>query len=250
MVVSGKSGGAPLLARWTTEYDCGYETNWWYVIKDTPFDISTLKAKRRYEINKGIKHFDVKEIEPQNYIDELCNVQITAYSAYPEKYRPSVIRNEFISSVKNEWDCFVCIGAFDRASGKLCGYALLSNESKIHVDFKVMRTNPECEKNGINAALVEGVLRHFKLFLTNGGYICDGTRSINHETAFQDYIEKYFGFRKAYCKLHITYTPKLNWLIRLVYPIRKLLMKFDEIGKVHQLNAVLRMEEIVRKDNG
>lgn len=241
------NGGTPLLARWTTDFDCGYETNWWYVIKDTPFDISELKAKRRYEINKGIKNFDVKKIEPDNYADELCNVQIAAYSAYPKKYRPSVNREEFISSVQH-WNSFVCIAAFDRESGTLCGYSLLSEENSTYVDFKVMRTNPECEKNGINAALVEGVLRYFNEFLTQGGYICDGARSINHETAFQDYLEKYFGFRKAYCKLHITYNPKLKWVIRLMYPIRRLLMKMDGIGVLHSINAVLRMEEICRNE--
>lgn len=218
------------------------------MIKDTPFDINALKAKRRYEINKGIKNFDVKEINSDIYANELCDVQIAAYSAYPEKYRPSVNREEFISSVQH-WDSLVCIGAFDRESGKLCGYSLLSKESDTYVDFKVMRTNPKCEKNGVNAALVEGILRYFHSFLMYGGYICDGARSINHETAFQDYLEKYFGFRKAYCKLHITYNPKLRWLIQLMYPIRKLLKKYDGIGKIHQLNAILRMEEIVRKDN-
>ena len=155
----------------------------------------------------------------------------------------------FISSLQY-WDSFICIGAFDRGSEKLCGYALLSKESETYVDFKVMRTNPECEKKGVNAALVEGVLRYFNSFFANGGYICDGARSINHETAFQDYLEKYFGFRKAYCKLHITYNPKLRWIIRLVYPIRKLLVRLDDVGRIHELNSVLRMEEIVRKDNG
>lgn len=233
-------GGTPLLARWTTDFDCGYETNWWYVIKDTPFDISELKAKRRYEINKGIKNFDVKEIEPDNYADELFNVQIAAYSAYPDKYRPSVNREEFISSVQH-WNSFVCLGAFDRESGMLCGYSLLSEESETYVDFKVMRTNPECEKNGVNAALVEGILRYFNSFLTQGGYICDGARSINHETAFQDYLEKYFGFRKAYCKLHITYNPRLKWVVRLMYPIRGFLLKMDGIGVLHSINSVLKM---------
>lgn len=52
-----------LLARWTSEFDCSYETNWWYIIKDTPFDIANMKAKRRYEINKGLKNFDVLEIK-------------------------------------------------------------------------------------------------------------------------------------------------------------------------------------------
>ena len=242
------NGRTPLLARWTTDFDCGYETNWWYVIKDTPLDISELKAKRRYEINKGIKNFDVKKIEPDNYADELYNVQIAAYSAYPDKYRPSVNREEFISSVQH-WDSFVSIGAFDRESRMLCGYSLLSEESETYVDFKVMRTNPECEKNGINAALVEGVLRYFNEFLTQGGYICDGARSINHETAFQDYLEKYFGFRKAYCKLHITYNPRLKWVVHLIYPIRRFFLQMDGIGILHSINAVLKMEEIQRNES-
>ena len=244
-----KIEGSPLLARWTTDFDSSDETNWWYIIKETPFDINALKAKRRYEINKGIKNFEVKEFEPKEYAEELYAVQVAAFSAYPKKYRPTVNKENFLSSVQ-AWNSYVCIGAFERESGRLCGYALLSKKSETYVAFNVMKSNPECEKNGVNAALVEGVLRYFNHFLENGGYICDGERSINHETAFQNYLEKYFGFRKAYCKLHITYNPKINWLVKLLYPIRKLMMKFDGISKVHQLNAVLRMEEIVRQDNG
>ena len=82
--------------------------------------------------------------------------------------------------------------------------------------------------------------------LANGTIICDGARSINHETHFQDYLEKYFDFRKAYCKLHIEYNPKIKWSIPLLYSMRKMLLKFDGIGFVHQINAVLKMEEIVR----
>ena len=52
--------------------DCGYETNWWYVVKDTPFDLNSLKAKRRYEINKGIKNFEVIDIDPKNYSEDSC----------------------------------------------------------------------------------------------------------------------------------------------------------------------------------
>lgn len=241
-------GGTPLLARWTTDYDCGCETSWWYMIKDTPFDINALKAKRRYEINKGIKNFDVKEIEPRNYSEAIYDVQIAAYSAYPEKYRPSVDKDLFISSI-GQWYCdYVCIGAFARETNKLCGYALLAKERDKHIGFNILRTNPEHERNGVNAALVEGVLRYFNSFLESGGYICDGARSINHETAFQDYLEKYFGFRKAYCKLHIKYRPCLGWIIKLIYPFRNFFAKLDGINIVHLINSVLQMEEIARRE--
>ena len=241
-----KSNGTPVFARWTTDFDCGYETNWWFVIKDSPFDINSLKAKRRYEITKGARNFEVREILAQNYAEDLYNVQVAAYSSYPEKYRPTVDKDKFISSVQ-KWDCYICFGAFERESEKLCGYALLSKEGEKYVDFKVMRTNPERERDGVNAALVDGILRYFDPFLAQGGYICDGARSVNHETAFQDYLEKYFGFRKAYCKLHIAYNPRFKWLIGLLYPFRGVLMKMDGIGIVHSINAVLKMETIRRE---
>lgn len=112
----------------------------------------------------------------------------------------------------------------------------------------MQKTNPEYEKYALNAALVEKVVSHYQDFLTYGGVICDGARSINHETAFQDYLEKYFGFRKAYCKLHVVYNPRVKWLIKLLYPFRKILQQFDNIGIVHWANAVLEMEKIVRKN--
>ena len=242
-----KMGGkTPLLARWTTEFDCGYETNWWYVVKDTPFDISILKAKRRYEVNKGIKYFHVQVIDPRDYKEELYSVQIAAFSAYPEKYRPTVDKQVLLSKI-DKWEHYVVFGAFHRETGELSGYAMLTQTGDDYIDFNVLKTKPEQEKYAVNAALVAGILQYFHDFLLNGGMICDGARSISHETAFQDYLEKYFGFRKAYSHLHIVYNPKIKWLIKLLFPVRRCLSKLDGLGIVHQINSVMKMEELVRK---
>lgn len=77
-------GGTPLLARWTTDFDCSYETNWWYVIKDTPFNISELKAKRRYEINKGIKNFEVKQIDPCEFKEDYTASKLPHFLLTPK----------------------------------------------------------------------------------------------------------------------------------------------------------------------
>lgn len=240
-------GGNPLLTRWTTDFDCKCETNWWYVIKDEPFDIDNLKSKRRYEIKKGIKNFDVKRIDPSNYKDELYKVQVAAFSAYPEKYRPTVVEEDFKRQI-NDWKTFDVFGAFYKETGEFAGYALLSKTNDGFMEFNVLKTNPEHEKNAINAALVYELMNYYAKFLLTGGIICDGARSINHETHFQNYLEKYFGFRKAYCHLKIEYNPKVKWLIKLLYMFRGLLLKMDGIGIVHSVNAVLKMEEIVRND--
>lgn len=243
-----KLGGkktTPLLTRWTTDFDCGYETNWWYVIKDTPFDINALKAKRRYEINKGKRNFDVRVIDPRDFKEELYQVQVAAFSGYPKKYRPTVNKDEFISGLDKWVNCTV-FGAFFRETDELAGYTMITVTDEKWLGLSVQKTNPEFEKLQVNAALVEKVVTHYVDFLENGGIICDGSRSINHETNFQDYLEKYFGFRKAYCRLHICYHPKIKWAVHMLFPMRKLLQKFDKSRTIHQLNAVLKMEELCR----
>lgn len=87
--------GTPYLIRWTTDFDCGYETEWWYCIKDKPFDIDALPSKKRYEINKGKKNFNVKVIVPTEYKDELFNITVDAYSSWDKKYRPILDEAEF-----------------------------------------------------------------------------------------------------------------------------------------------------------
>ncbi len=234
--------GAPLLARWTTSHDCASETNWWHVIKDTPFDISALKAKRRYEINKGKKNFVVKEIDASDHAEDLFRVTTAAYGGWDKKYRPTVEKDRFMQAVKT-WNWYMVLGVFSVSEQTLCGYALLSKTEQC-VNFNVLRVHPAYERLGANAAAVAAVLELHESFLSSGGYINDGSRSVNHETAFQDYLEKYFGFRKAYCHLHVRFRPDVRWVIACLYPLRTLLRKLDRIGKVHQLNALLKMREI------
>lgn len=244
-------GKRPFMARYTTDWDCGYNTEWWYVIKDSPFDISTLKTKRRYEITKALRFFDVKEINPIEYADDLAHVQEQALSAYPAKYRPVFKRNLFIKSVQ-EWSRQIetgslkAFGAFYKENNKLAGYSLVNVNSSF-LAFSVQKTIPNFEKYNINAALVNGILESFKDELSKGRYICDGTRAINHETHFQDYLEKYFGFRKSYCKLKIVYSHPFKFLVAFLFPFRRLFAFIDRrIGTCHQVYALLRMEEIAR----
>lgn len=239
-----------LLARWTTDFDCGYVTNWWYVIKDQPFDLSALKAKHRYEINRGIKNFDVRIINPQEYIDELYKVFIAAYNSWPVKYRPAFTLTDMTDLAKKlaENPSMVCYGAFFRTTGELCGFLQIPTY-EFHAELQSQRVKPEYEKYQVNAALIYCSLEDNRSKLESGSYyILDGARNINHETRFQDYLEKYFGFRKAYCKLHITYNPRFRWVVNIIYPFRKILQKLDNIGFIHQINAILYMENLCREN--
>ena len=144
--------GGPLLARWTTDFDCGEETNWWYVIKDEPFDISALKAKRRYEITKGKKNYEIRKIDPMENVAAIWQIQNAAYAEYPAKYRVTVDIENVLRQVAG-WQHRETYGAYDLQTGALAGYALITHHGDRYIGFDQMNVYPEAEKKGINATV-------------------------------------------------------------------------------------------------
>lgn len=238
-------GGFPLLARWTSDFDCQEETDWWYIIKDQPFQISDVKANYRYKINKGRKSFTVKAIDPAEHARALYQVLVAAYAAYPSKYRPTAEFSRFAAGLSG-WTDGVTLAAFSNEDGSMAGYThAIVNEG--YISLSAQKTRPDQEKLQVNAALVYGLLDHFHQQLAAGAYVLDGERSILHETNFHDYLEKYFGFRKAYCRLHVRYRPGVRQVVACLYPIRGLLQALGGLPVFYQINSVLKMEEIARK---
>lgn len=236
-----------LFARWTSQFDCGYETPWWYVIKDSPFDILAVNSNTRYKINKGRKIFRVERIDPGKYIDQIYEVQVAAYSQYPSKYRPAIDKEKLERTICNSWtvENVWMYGAFYRETEELAGYVLMTRNGNC-LNLVSQKAVPAFEKHQVNAAMVAYVLETWEPFLRGDGYICDGERNIQHETQFQDYLERYFCFRKAYCKLHIAYNPRIKWIVKLLYRFRKVLLRLDDISLFHKINGVLKMETITR----
>lgn len=236
----------PLLVRWTENFDSTSPLEWWYIIKDTPFDINELKAKRRYEINKGNRYFKVIHIEPEKYKEELYRVITAAFLDYPEKYRPSIDKERIFLEMESWLDEYEVLGAFFKETETLCGYALIKVHEE-YADMEVVKTDPAFEKYAINAAIGYKIVMIFHEKLGKGFYLCNGARNISHETAYPDYLEKYFNFRKAYCRLYIKYKWYLRLAVNILFPFRNALKIIDRISLIHNVVSILKMEEISRK---
>lgn len=239
-----KWGGVPLLIRWTTDFDCPKETGWWYCIKDTPFDINSLKSKRRYEINKGKKNFYVKIINPSEYAEEIYQVYKESVNSYSKKSYKLDSKEKFIKNLLKQ-NSYIVFGAFQNENNNLASYALINKEDDF-INFNVLKSIPRYEKYGVNATIVSYILESFNEELNNKIYICDGERNILHKTDFQDYLEKYFGFRKAFCKLNIEYRPEVKFMVNILYPFRNFIKCFGNVLIFNKINAILYMEEIRR----
>ena len=235
--------GQVLFARWSSDWDLNHPTGWWYVIKDTPFDIMALKSNRRGPIRKGQKHFDVRTIDPEQYRDDLFRVTLKAYEGWPEKYRPIVTKEAFIQSIY-AWNNQKVYGAFSKTDGALYGYFVMKEHEK-YAAGSLLRSDPEQERFGINAAIMAGILEDMNDKFGDGFYFSNGERAIRHETNFQDYLEKNFGFRKAYCTLNIRYRAGFGLLVKILYPFRRLFNGRTSLGS--RIAGVLKMEEIIKQ---
>ena len=240
-------GKYPLLVRWVTDFDCGQETEWWHCIKDEPFDIANIPAKKRYEISKGLKNVDVRIIMPGEYAEELAEVQCKARIHYGETLdyaeEKEAIRKSFTEDPEIENAEY--IGAFLKETGELVGYGIY----EIHEDWvlqSVIKTDPDYLKCNTNAALVAFALERYFGDGFSIKYLTNGTKNVLHETNYHEYLMKYFGFRKAYCRLHIKYRGWVGAVVAVLYPFRKLFYKMKGRGPVRMVRAVLKMEEIHR----
>jgi hypothetical protein len=232
----------PLLACWTSDFDCDFETGWWYCILDKPFDISSIKSSRRTKLNQAIRNFDVHVIDVKEYAEQMFVVHKSAWSTYHKTGTFDTEKERFCDDVIQWKD--VVFGAFDKETDQLAAYYRIRINST-HIDLVTLKSDPSFEKKRVNLAIMFFVYSYFKKDIEEGKYLCGGSRNIYHHTNFQEFREKNFGFKKAYTHLHIQYAPCISTLVQLLYPFRNLINKLP-FTVSNKISGVLKMEEICR----
>jgi len=233
-----KEGHMPLLVRWTTNYDCDFETQWWYTVLDHPFSLEKIKAKHRYQIKQGIKNFRIQKIDfeknRERILEILNTVKVKNYTQNETK------------SISKPTNGMIYIGAFDNDSNELVGYAVIT-EHETYVDFTTLKVLSEYEKKSINAAIIYHIVDMYNEKLGDI-YISNGERTINHKTTFNDYLIRLFEFRKVYCKLHIKYRWWFGIIVKCLFPFRSIIKTKAETNQIcQQVYGVLQMEEYSTK---
>lgn len=241
------NGKYPLFVRWTTDFDCKEETEWWCLIKDTPFDMMELKSNRRSLITRGLKRVDVRPIIPAEYAKDMANVLIKAWKSYDDDYVEGddrkTLESEFLEMTEDNQGNVEYLGAFLKDTNTLIGYSIY-NIYEDWIEYSVVKTDPEYLNTQVNAALVYyGLERYMKPGIK---YILGGYRTMIHDTNYQEYLLKNFCFRKAYCKLHIQYRPWMKAVITVLYPFKNVIQKFSKNKLIYQVWCVFRQEEIHR----
>ena len=235
---------APLLARWTTEFDCGKDTGWYYVIRKAPYSLDQLDRNPRKHIRQALKKCYAKLISVKEYLPELYECYAEAAKTYGNGYHIASYEEFSEKYTKNEGEGIECLACFSTETEKLIGYHTIQKHVD-HVDIITSKYLPSYLNLGPSNTLHHET---YSLYLNDLGYryVSHGERSISHETNTQEYKIKTFGCVKAYAHLNLVYNPKVKWIVKLAYPIRGFIGLFNGIGVVRSLLSVLNMEEIVR----
>lgn len=179
------------------------------------------------------------------YAEQLYFVYTAAFQNYKKAGKASS-KESFITQCHNhENDSHIeYYGAFLKGNDELVGYSL-NYVFEDWVDLSTLKFSPQYLSEQVSAALIYVMLCDY-LNTQHKKYVSDGERSIRHVTNFQDYLIRYFGFRRAYCKLNIKYSPIIGLAVNVLYPLRLIISKLNTGAVINNIAALLDMEYIRR----
>lgn len=243
-------GKKAVFASYITEFDCKEQTEWWFTIKDSRYDLSELPSKKRYEITKAKKYCFSKKINPNEYILDLFSVYEKSFLGYSECEKPRDINisdfKKYLNELlfENKYEFYAC---FLKEANFLIGF-LIVEYREMCIGLKQLKTVPDYEKFNSNASLLDCFLTDINKKLENKKvFVSNGSRNIRHKTNFNAYLEKYFGFRKAYAKLRIVYRFPFGFLVAILKPFGKFL-EHTKNPFLYNIYCVLKMDSYKYKE--
>ena len=103
------------------DFDCGEETSFWYVIKDSFGGMDELTSKMRNQVKKCFKTMHVERISSDFLLVNGYNVFVEAMDNYRVKAKPPTLadfEHRILTSDENEY-----WGVFDIETGKLVAFS-------------------------------------------------------------------------------------------------------------------------------
>lgn len=234
-----KDTGA-LFIRYTSD-PCEKTTEWWYIVCDK-YETKSLSSKTRQNIKRGKRSCSVRKIDGEWLADHGYECYCTAYGRYRNAIPESeeLFRNNILSTIKGPFEYW---GVF--VEERLAGYCQwIVGENDVY--DSVTKYNPAYLRHRTAYALISNLINHY--VVERGMRINNGTRSIAHDTNYQDVLIN-LGFRKQFCCLNVVYQPWVGFIVKTLYPFRKFVATLPDLGPVHKMQSIVVQEELRRTFN-
>ena len=228
------------LARWVTDFDCKRETEFWYIICDKNKGIEEYSVNTRSKIRRGLKSCEVKKIGKQEIIENAYEVYKKAFLKYTTHfiYQSKALFLQEIESLGSDWEFF---GVYYKE--KLVAYCMCNIKDDT-CNYSTIKFHPQYLKYYSSYALFY-TMNQYYLGVRKLKYVNDGSRNLVHKTNIQGFLITKFGFRKAYCILHLKYSTTFKLLVTFIYPFRFVFYAFNNRFAT-KINSLFLQEKIRR----
>jgi hypothetical protein len=228
-----KNGG--WMVRNTYDFDQVEKSDFWYVIKDCFGGMEELSSNVRRKVRKALQHYEYKPALEQEVRDNYPIIKATFdnYKIKDRDMNESVFNSYLDECCKNKFDYW---GIFNIESNKLIGFCT------VHVwdnscEYGMTAIWPEFLRNGTYPYYgLYYTLNEYYLDNRRFKYVTDSARSVTEHSNIQPFLEQNFNFRKAYCKLRMTYKWWFGIIVKMMYPFRSIVPS-------RNVRAVLKMHE-------
>lgn len=183
--------------------------SWWDVVcRDHAFE--RLSSNTRSQVRRGRRRHRLGRLDVATLLElgHRCHVESH------ERYRDATPMSEEAFA---EWVRVVLaspitetFGAVDE-EGRLAGYIVCVREPD-GVFMHTIDITPRGLKNYASAALIEHVAAHY---VAEGLPVCNGARSVLHETNMQDYLLR-LGFQREHAELRVIYAFPVGVVVGLL----------------------------------
>lgn len=233
------------LARWTSDFDCNKETDFWYIICDKFTSVELLSSNTRNNVRRGLKRCRIERVDVFFIIQNCYSVYKAAFDNYHGHLSP-ILKQEFeqehlLYTNSKVWDFWV---VYENETDQVIAYTRNKIEYN-QCELCTTKFHPKFQRKFYPSEALFYSMNKYYLEEMNFDYINDGARSISHETNIQEFLIKKFKFRKAYCKLNIIYNSRIGFLVKLLYFFR-LPFRLLNFGPFIKLNILLYQEKIRR----
>lgn len=230
-----------LMIRWTSSFDTEKNSFFWYVICDNYHGKKFLKKSTRSEINRGEKNTIIKIVNNEWLKKNGYKIYIKANKMYGQSANYVAINDYFKNLDRiindNRWDIW---GIESKKENLPIGYALIKKYNH-SIDLSVFKIDPDHLRLRASYSLIYNILENY-ILKSNFKFINAGSRSIYHETNFQNFLISKFHFRKAFCKLNIIYNKRF-------YIIIKFLIFLSYIGIFNLLKIDPKIRALIIQDS-
>jgi len=228
------------LIRWTSDWDTE-KSEFWYIVKDDFNGLSELSSNTRSKVRRGLKNCKVSRVLADEIAKNGYEVYASAMNCY--KTNLNIISKKEFSNNKINSENYDIWAVYEKSTGMMIAYS--SNKiEKNSCTYTEIKFHPKYLKLYPSYALFYEMNSYY-LEEKNFLYVNDGAKSIAHNTNIQNFLVDKFKFRKAYCRLNIAYRKDIAIVVKVLYPFRKIISKFN-FSSAKKIVVLLKQEEIRR----